>query len=137
MKRLLVVLFALTFAARVCAQQSGMINEPAGQCYQDLKSNLPEAIRWDDEQMMVKSRPLTMTTTGSVEVIARVFPEHEVDKKTKERVEMCRLVVAISAPVNSPGWNAMNSSTLFRNAALMKARIESPMKARKKKQRAT
>ena len=133
MKPLLLVLFAVTSAAPLCAQQSVMIEEPAGQCYQDLKSNLPEAIRWDDEQMMVRSRPLVTTLSGNVEVVARIFPEHGQDKKTKERVEMCRIVVAIYAPDRAATWNAMNSSSLFRNAHLLKARIESAMNARKKK----
>ena len=133
MKHLLLILFAVASAAPLCAQkQSVMINEPAGQCYQDLKANLPEAIRWDDEQMTVTSRPLVTTPSGSVEVIARIFPEHGQDKKKNERVEMCKIVVAIDAPEHSTAWNAMNSSWLFRTASLMKARVESAMKARKK-----
>ena len=134
MKRLLSILFAVVSAAPLWAQQqSVMIKEPAGQCYQDLKSNLPEAVRWDDEQMMVTSRPLVTTLSGSVEVVARIFPEHGQDKKKNERVEMCKIVVAIYAPEHSTAWNAMNSSSLLRTASLMKARIESAMKAREKK----
>ena len=133
MKHLLLILFAVASAAPLCAQQqSVMIKEPAGQCYQDLKSNLPEAIRWDDEQMTVTSRPLVTNLSGSVYVIARIFPEHGQDKKKNERVEMCKIVVAIDAPEHSTAWNAMNSSWLFRTASLMKARVESAMKARKK-----
>lgn len=133
MKNLLLILFAVAAAAPLCAQQSVMIKEPAGQCYQDLKSTLPEAIRWNDEQMMVTSQPLLTTPSGNVEVVARIFPEHGQDKKTNERVEMCKIVVAIYAPEHSTAWNAMNSSWLLRNASLMKARIESAMKARGKK----
>ena len=134
MKHLLLILFAITSAAPLCAQQqSVMIKEPAGQCYQDLKSSLPEAIRWDDEQMMVTSRPLVTTPSGSVEVIARIFPEHGQDKKTNERVEMCKIVVYISAPQNSMAWNAAKSSWLLRTANLLGARVESTMKARRKK----
>lgn len=134
MKNLLLIVFAVAFAAPLCAQQSVMIKEPAGQCYLDLKSSLPEAIRWDDEQMTVTSRPLLTTAAGNVDVVVRIFPEHGVDKKTKERVEMCKLLVAIYAPdERSTAWNAMNTSWLFRNASLMKARIESVMKAREKK----
>jgi hypothetical protein len=51
------------------------IKEPAEQCYQDLKSNLPEAIRWNDELMTVTSRPLVTTLSGSVQVITRIFTE--------------------------------------------------------------
>jgi hypothetical protein len=133
MKHLLLILFAVAFAAPLWAQQeSVMINEPAGQCYQDLKSNLPEAIRWNDEQMTVTSRPLVTTPSGSAEIIARIFPEHGQDKKKNERVEMCKIVVAIDAPQHSTAWNARYSSSLFRTASLMKARVESAMKARKK-----
>jgi hypothetical protein len=134
MKHLLLILFAVASAAPLCAQQqSVMIKEPAGQCYQDLKSNLPEAIRWDDEQMMVTSRPLVTNLSGSVYVIARIFPEHGQDKKKNERVEMCKIVVFIDAPERSTAWNAMNSSSLFRTASLMRARVKSVMKARGKK----
>jgi hypothetical protein len=133
MKNLFLIVLAVASAAPLCAQESVMIKEPAGQCYLDLKSNLPEAIRWDDEQMMVTSRPLLTSPAGNVEVVARIFPEHGLDKKTKERVEMCQIVVGISAPEHSTAWNAMNSSWLFRNASLMKARIEGAMKARAKK----
>lgn len=133
MKNLLLIVFAVASAAPLCAQQSVMIKEPAGQCYLDLKSTLPEAIRWDDEQMTVTSRPLLTTPSGNVEVVARIFPEHGVDKKTNERVEMCQLLVGVYAPEHSTAWNAMSSSWLLRNASLMKARIESAMKAREKK----
>jgi hypothetical protein len=133
MKNLLLIVFAVASAAPLCAQQSVMIKEPAGQCYLDLKSTLPEAIRWNDEQMMVTSRPVLTTAAGSVEVVARIFPEHGVDKKTNEKVEMCQLVVGVNAPEHSTAWNAVNSSWLFQNASLMKARIESVMKARGKK----
>jgi hypothetical protein len=98
-----------------------------------LKSNLPEAIRWNDDQMTVTSRPLVTTMSGNVEVVARIFTEFGQDKKTKEKVEMCRIVVGIDAPQNGTAWNAMNSSSLIQQARLMKARIESAMKARNKK----
>src|SRR5512135_3655865 len=112
MKNLLLIVFAVAFAAPLYAQQSVMIKEPAGQCYVDLKSTLSEAIRWDDEHMMVTSRPVLTTAAGSVEVVARIFPEHEVDKKTNERVETCQLVVAVNAPEHSTAWNAANSGWL-------------------------
>lgn len=134
MKNLLLIVFAMVCAIPLCAQESVMIKESAAQCYLDLKSTLPEAIRWDDQQMMVTSRPLLTTAAGSIEVVARIFPEHGVDKKTNERVEMCRLLLAIYAPdEHSTALNAINTSWLFRNASLMKARIESAMKARKKR----
>ncbi|MFI5116321.1 MAG: hypothetical protein ACHP8B_06435 [Terriglobales bacterium] len=134
MKNLLLIVFAVASAAPLYAQESVMIKEPAGQCYLDLKSTLREAIRWDDEQMMVTSRPLLTTAAGNIDVVVRIFPEHGVDKKTNERVEMCKLLVAINAPdERSNTLNAVNTSWLFRNASLMKARIESVMKARKKK----
>src|SRR5262249_53538105 len=107
--------------------------EPADQCYQDLKTNLPEAIRWNDEQMTVTSRPLITTLSGNVQVVAKILTEFGQDKKTKEKVEMCKIVVGIDAPEHSTAWNAMNSSQLFQQASLMKARIESAIKARKKK----
>jgi hypothetical protein len=135
MKHLLLILFAVASAAPLCAQQSVMIKEPARQCYQDLKSSTPEAIRWDDEQMTVTSRPLVTTLSGSVYVIARIFPEHGQDKKKNERVEMCKIVVAIDAPPeHSTAWNATNSSWLLSTASLMKARVEATMKAREKKE---
>ena len=134
MKNLLLIVFAIACAAPLCAQQSVMIKEPAGQCYLDLKSTLPEAIRWDDEQMTVTSRPLLTTAAGNVDVVARIFPEHGLDKKTNQQVEMCKLMVALSAPEErSTALNEVNSGWLFRNASLMKARIESAMKARAKK----
>ena len=133
MKHLVFVLLTISSVAPLCAQESVTIKEPAEQCYQDLKSNLPEAIRWDDAQMTVTSRPLMTTLSGNVEVVARIFTEFGQDKKTKEKVEMCKIVVAIDAPEHRTGWNAMNSSPLMQQARLMKARIESTMKARKKK----
>ena len=133
MKHLVFVLLTISSVAPLCAQESVTIKEPAEQCYQDLKSNLPEAIRWDDAQMTVTSRPLMTTLSGNVEVVARIFTEFGQDKKTKEKVEMCKIVVAIDAPEHRTAWNAMNSSPLMQQARLMKARIESTMKARKKK----
>jgi hypothetical protein len=133
MKHLVFALLTISFVAPLCAQESVTIKEPAEQCYLDLKSNLPEAIRWNDAQMTVTSRPLMTTLSGNVEVVARIFTEFGKDKKTKEKVEMCRIVVAIDAPEHAAAWNAMNSTPLMQQARLMKARIESAMKARKKK----
>lgn len=133
MKHLVFILLTISSGAPLWAQESVTIKEPAEQCYQDLKSNLPEAIRWNDAQMTVTSRPLMTTLSGNVEVVARIFTEFGQDKKTKEKVEMCKIVVAIDAPEHGTAWNAMNSSQLMRQAGLMKARIESAMKARKKK----
>jgi len=127
MKLLIGLLFATIAIAPLWAQQSVTIKEPAEQCYQDLKANLPEAIRWDDAQMMVTSRPLLTTMSGNVQVVTRIFQE---ENDTK-----CKLVVAIDAPTHSEAWNASSSSALFRNAGLMKARIESAMKAREKKEK--
>ena len=134
MKHYLVVLLAAFSAAPLCGQESVTIKEPAEQCYQDLKANLPEAIRWDDQQMTVTSRPLVTTLSGNVQVVARIFTAFGQDKKTKEKVEMCKIVIAVDAPEHATAWNAMNSSPLFQQASLMKARIESAMKARKKKE---
>jgi hypothetical protein len=133
MKHLVLIFFAVFSVAPLCAQQSVTIKEPAEQCYEDLKSNFPEAIRWNDELMTVTSRPLVTTLSGSVQVITRIFTEFAQDKKTKEKVEICRLVVGIDAPDRAVSWNAMNSSALLRQASMMKARIESAMKARDKK----
>ncbi len=133
MKHLAFILLIASFVAPVCAQESVTIKEPAEQCYQDLKANLPEAIRWDDSQMTVTSRPLVTTMAGNVQVVTRIFTEFGQDKKTKEKVEMCRIVVGIDAPDRGTAWNAVNSSNLLRQAQLMRARIESTMKARKKK----
>ena len=133
MKHLVLIFLTVFSVAPLCAQESVTIKEPAEQCYQDLKSNFPEAIRWNDEQRTVSSRPLVTTLSGSVQMIARIFTEFAQDKKTKEKVEMCKIVVAIDAPEHRTGWNAMNSSPLMQQARLMKARIESTMKARKKK----
>jgi hypothetical protein len=133
MKKVLLIIFAVVSAAPLYAQQSVMIKEPPPQCYEDLKATLPEAIRWDDRQMTVTSRPAVTTMSGNVEVVARIFLEYGEDKDTKERVEMCKIVVAIYSPDNRVAWNAMYSSWLFQNASLMKARIESLMKARRKK----
>ena len=130
MKHLVLVFLTVSWVAPLCAQESVTIKEPAEQCYQDLKSNLPEAIRWNDQQMTVTSRPLVTTLSGSVQMITRIFTEFGQDKKTKEKVEICRIVVAIDAPERAMAWNAMNSSALLRQASLMKARIESVMKAR-------
>jgi len=133
MKHLIFVLLAISSVVPLCAQESVTIKEPAEQCYEDLKANLPEAIRWNDAQMAVTSRPLVTTLSGNVEVVARIFTTFGQDKKTKEKVEMCRIVVSIDAPEHGTGWNAMNSSQLLQQARLMKARIESAMKARNKK----
>jgi len=133
MKHLVLVFLTVSSVAPLCAQESVTIQEPAEQCYQDLKSNLPEAIRWNDKQLTVTSRPLRTTMSGNVEVVARIFTEFGQDKKTKEKVEMCRIVVGIDAPEHGTAWNAMNSGALFQQAGLMKARVESAMKARNKK----
>lgn len=124
MKRFILMLFVAASIGSLYAQQSVTIKEPAEQCYQDLKANLPEAVRWDDEHMAVSSRPLLTTLSGNVQLVTQIFQE-------KNNTE-CKLVVAIDAPTHSTAWNSMNSSTLFRNASLLKARIESAMKARKK-----
>lgn len=134
MKHLILFLFAVCSVAPMCAQESVTIKEPATQCYEDLKSNLPEAIRWDDSQMTVTSRPLITTMSGNVQVVTRIFTEFGQDKKTKEKVEMCRIVVGIDAPQRGTAWNSMNSNPLLQQARLMKARIESAMKAREKKE---
>jgi len=133
MKHWLLILLAVSSAAPLCGQQAVTIREPAEQCYQDLKSTLPEAIRWNDKQMTVTSRPLVTTLSGDVEVVARIFTEFGEDKKTKEKIEMCKIVVMINAPEHATAWNAMNSSPLLQQASLMKARIESAIKERKKK----
>ncbi|HEX4211312.1 MAG TPA: hypothetical protein VHY56_13030, partial [Candidatus Binataceae bacterium] len=124
LKHLVLILFALVSVGSLYAQQSVTIKEPAEQCYQDLKANLPEAVRWDDAHMAVSSRPLFATPSGDVQLITQIFQE--------KNDTMCKLVVAIDAPTHSTAWNATNSSTLFRNASLLKARIESAMKAREK-----
>jgi hypothetical protein len=133
MKYFVLVFLTVSCVAPLCAQESVTIKEPAGQCYLDLKSNLPEAIRWDDQQMTVTSRPLLTTMSGNVQVVARIFTGFEQDKKTKEKVEICKIVVAIDAPEHGTAWNAMNSSALLQQARQMKARVESAMKAREKK----
>jgi hypothetical protein len=124
MKRLVLLLLAIVSIGSLYAQQSVTIKEPAEQCYQDLKANLPEAIRWDDEHMAVSSRPLFATPSGDVTLVTQIFQE-------KNDTE-CKLVVGIDAPTHSTAWNATNSSVLFRNASLAKARIQSAMKAREK-----
>jgi len=124
MKKLILIVFAIVSVGSLSAQQSVTVKEPSGQCYQDLKANLPEAIRWDDEHMMVTSRPLVTTMSGNVQYVAQIFQE--------KNDTMCKIVVAIDAPTHSTAWNSANSSTLFRTAALFKARIESTMKAREK-----
>jgi hypothetical protein len=73
------------------------------------------------------------TMSGNVEVVARIFTEFGQDKKPKEKVEKCRIVVGIDAPEHGTAWNAMNSSALLQQAGLMKARVETAMKARNKK----
>jgi hypothetical protein len=134
MKPLILFLFTVCSFVPLCAQESVTIKEPAEQCYQDLKATLPEAIRWDDSQMTVTSRPLVTTMSGNVQVVTRVFTEFGQDKKTKEKVEMCRIVVGVDAPQRGTAWNSMNSNPLLQQARMMKARIESTMKARQKKE---
>src|SRR5215831_10088055 len=99
------ILLTVSSVTHLWAQESVTVNEPAEQCYQDLKSNLPEAIRWDDDQMTVTSRPLLTTASGSVELVTRIFPQHAVDKKTKESVEACEILVTIYAPEHATAWN--------------------------------
>lgn len=125
MKSIVTIILALMCGGTLQAQESVTIKEPAEQCYQDMKANLPEAVRWDDKQMAVASRPLVTLTTGNVQVLARVFQE--------ENDTACKIVVGIDAPTGEPAWNAENQSWLFRNAHLLKARVESAMKAREKK----
>ena len=76
MKHLLIfLLFAAASIGSLFAQESVIIKEPSEQCYQDLKANLPEAVRWDDKQHMVLSRPLATLVTGNVQIFAPVFQE--------------------------------------------------------------
>ncbi len=124
MKYFVPILFILLFSASLSAQQSVTVKEPVEQCYQDLKANLPEAIRWDDERMTVTSRPLLTNMSGNVQVVTRLFQE-------KNDTE-CKIVIAFESPDHSVAWNAVNSSYLFRTASLFRARIESTMKAREK-----
>jgi hypothetical protein len=133
MKHLVFALLAISNVALLCAQESVTIKEPAEQCYQDLKSNLPEALGWDDTHLTVTSRPLMTTLSGNVYVVARILTTFGQDKKTKEKVEICRIVVGIDAPEHGTAWNAMNSGVLLQQAGMMKARVESAMKARNKK----
>jgi hypothetical protein len=125
MKYRVTTFLVLFFAGSLQAQQSVTIKEPAAQCYQDLKVNLPEAVRWDDKQMTVTSKPLVTLTTGNVQVVARVFQE--------QNDTACKIVVAFDAPTESAAWNAENDSRLFQNAHMLKARIESTMNARDEK----
>ncbi len=124
MKLVALVLFAVLFTAYVAAQQSATVKEPVEQCYLDLKANLQEVIRWDDEHMTVTSRPLLTNMSGNVQVVTRLFQE-------KNDTE-CKIVVAFESPDHSVAWNAVNSSYLLRTASLYKAKIESTMKAREK-----
>jgi hypothetical protein len=123
MKKLILIL-AVICAGPLCAQQSVTIKEPAEQCYQDLKANV-QVLGWDDARMMVTSRPLFTNMSGNVELVTQVFQE---EKDTK-----CKIVVALNAPDRSMALNAMNSGALFRNASMLRAKIESMMKAREKK----
>lgn len=126
MKHLILILFAVVSIGSLSAQQSVTVNEPAEQCYQDLKANLPDAIRWDDEHLTVTSRPLA-NMSGSVQLVARFFQE--------KSDTQCKIVVAIDATNHSVAWNAQNSGALSQTASLFKAKIESAMKAREKKQK--
>ncbi len=124
MKRfLLVLLFALTSIGSLVAQESVIIKEPSEQCYQDLKANLPEAVRWDDNQHMVLSRPLATLVTGNVQLYARIFQEAGDTK--------CKLTVGFDSPEHQAALNS-NTSFLFQNAHLLAARIETARKAREK-----
>ena len=133
MKNLLWIVFAVVAAIPLCAQESVTVNEPAGQCYADLKANLPEAIRWNDANMNVISRPLITTMAGNVEMFAQIVPEQGVDKKTKQPMEICKIVVGISSQEHQTAYNELNSSRLRQTASLMKARVEGAMKQRAKK----
>jgi hypothetical protein len=125
MKQILgVLLFAFASLGSLCAQQSVTINEPSEQCYQDLKANLPEAIRWDDSQRMVQSKPLQALHAGSVQIYARILQE-AVDTKWK-------LVVGYDSTEHPTTLNAAADNSLFRNAHLLAARIDSARKAREK-----
>ena len=137
MKHLLFIFFAIALATPLFAQQSVIIKEPAGQCYEDLKTALPspQAIRWNDEQMSVTTLPLIATMEGELDWVVRIFPEPAVNKKTKEKVEVCKLVVGFVSPEHATAWNAGYSGQLHQEASVLKARIESAMKEREKKAR--
>ncbi len=123
MKHLMLALLAVCSAGSLWAQQSVTVKEPSGQCYQDMKDSLP-VIRFDDSQMMVVSRPLVTTTSGNVQIFARVFQE--------KHDTQCKIIVGIDSPDNSVAWNALNSSYLWRSAHLVAAKIDNVMKARQK-----
>lgn len=127
MKRFLpVLLLAVTFVGSLFAQESVIIKEPSEQCYQDLKANLPEAVRWDDQQHMVLSRPLATFVTGNVQLYARIFQEAGDTK--------CKLTVGFDSPEHQAALNS-NTSFLFQNAHLLAARIEAARKDREKAQK--
>src|SRR5574337_274723 len=119
MRYLVLILLAVACAVPLAAQESVIIKEPAGQCYQDLKSALPgpQAIRWDDEHMTVTTLPLISTMEGDLDWVVQIFPEPAVNKKTKERVEVCKLVVGFISPEHATAWNARYSGQLHQEAS--------------------
>lgn len=121
-----VLLFALSSVGSLLAQESVIIKEPSEQCYQDLKANLPEAIRWDDNQHIVLSRPLATFVTGNVQLYARIFQEAGDTK--------CKLTVGFDSPEHQAALNS-NTSFLFQNAHLLAARIDSARQAREKSEK--
>ncbi len=104
------------------------IQEPKEQCYQDLKTVLPEAIRWDDEHFTVYGAPFTVLG-GEVKLV--------VEARKSDKPNSCDLLVAVESfgSLDRTTWDSRTQFDRQRIAALLKAKIVSQMKHREEQQR--
>lgn len=122
-----VFLFLLAVAP-LFGQGTVTLKEPKEQCYQDLKTVLPQAVRWDDEHYTVYGAPFN-AVGGEVKLF--------IEARKSDKPDSCDLLVAIDS-MGSMGhttWDARNQFDLQRIAAQLKAQIVSVMKKREKGER--
>ncbi len=120
--------FLLLAASPLFGQGLVTVKEPKEQCYQDLKTVLPGAIRWDDEHFTVYGAPFDVLG-GEVKLF--------VEARKSDKPDSCDLLVAVESfgSMDRTTWDSRNQFDLQKIAALLKAKIVSEMKHREKQQR--
>jgi len=136
MRQILVLsaLLIVSFGKAACGQQWASVREPVDQCYQDMKSALPEAVKWNDAHRMVEGACRT-SMAGDACFTAQALSEETWDKKKKNpNPNHCLIVVSVTASTflkgSSLAWNQANSSAEQRIASMIAAKIEAIMKQR-------
>jgi len=136
MRQILVLsaLLIVSFGKAACGQQWASVREPVDQCYQDMKSALPEAVKWNDAHRMVEGACRT-SMAGDACFTAQALSEETWDKKKKNpNPNYCLIVVSVTSGTFLKGsnlaWNQANSGSERRIASMIAAKIEAIMKQR-------